>query len=57
MINELERVSREAVVAYLNIPSRYLPRGTEENYKKTVCTACQYVDIWTQVLANTKQDS
>jgi hypothetical protein len=34
--NELERTWMEAVMAYFKVLSRYLPGGTEENYKNSV---------------------
>jgi hypothetical protein len=33
MISELERMSMDALVVYLNVPSQKLPRWTEEKYK------------------------
>jgi hypothetical protein len=34
VINELERIWKEAVMALFKVLSRYFPGGTEENYKK-----------------------
>jgi hypothetical protein len=36
MNNELERIWKEAVVAYFNVLSRHLPGEAEENYEKSV---------------------
>jgi hypothetical protein len=52
MINELERVRKEAFLIY-----EHLLGGTEKNYEKSVRIAGVLADIQTRDLQNTKQKS
>jgi hypothetical protein len=51
--DELERMSKEAVVVYFKVLFVYLPGGTEEQHKNPDQVAGLRAEIWTRDLPNT----
>jgi hypothetical protein len=55
-MNELERIWKEKVVAWLKVLSRNLSGGTEKNHENPVRVAGLRAEIWTRDHPTTKDD-
>jgi hypothetical protein len=56
MNNELERIWKDVALASFKALPRYLPRGTEENWKTSVRISSLQAEIRNQDLLNKKQE-
>jgi hypothetical protein len=56
VIDELERMWKEAVVASFKVLSRHLPAETEDNHENPIRIVSLRAEIWILDLPNVKQD-